>query len=289
MHNHRIEGVTDMQSKLAVIIGGTSGVGKHTAIDLANQNYHVIIVGSRADKGRQAQADISQATGNQAVQLALADLSTKTGVQQFAHQLAAMTDHIDILLNSIGVILPERHLSADGYDLNLVLNYLTHFWTIQALLPLLKHSDQARILLVGALPFVINHAKVSLPDFDAPATSKYNAMTVTAQATAARVLLTLALSERLTATNVTINIFHPGYVPDSNFGAGGSWVSRLAGRILGESFSRKNSPIGAWLATAPELTHTSGHFYDDRLRQVRLSKQYTRSKANDLWRLSSQY
>lgn len=278
-----------MQSKLAVIIGGTSGVGKHTAIDLANQNYHVIIVGSRADKGRQAQADISQATGNQAVQLALADLSTKTGVQQFAHQLAAMTDHIDILLNSIGVMLSERHLSADGYDLNLVLNYLTHFWTIQALLPLLKHSDQARILLVGALPFVINHAKVSLPDFDAPATSKYNAMTVTAQATAARVLLTLALSERLTATNVTINIFHPGYVPDSNFGAGGSWVSRLAGRILGESFSRKNSPIGAWLATAPELTHTSGHFYDDRLRQVRLSKQYTRSKANDLWRLSSQY
>ena len=278
-----------MQSKLAVIIGGTSGVGKHTAIDLANQNYHVIIVGSRADKGRQAQADISQATGNQAVQLALADLSTKTGVQQFTHQLAAMTDHIDILLNSIGVMLPERHLSADGYDLNLVLNYLTHFWTIQALLPLLKHSDQARILLVGALPFVINHAKVSLPDFDAPATSKYNAMTVTAQATAARVLLTLALSERLTATNVTINIFHPGYVPDSNFGAGGSWVSRLAGRILGESFSRKNSPIGAWLATAPELTHTSGHFYDDRLRQVRLSKQYTRSKANDLWRLSSQY
>ncbi|CDN29765.1 short-chain dehydrogenase/reductase SDR [Lactiplantibacillus plantarum] len=281
--------MTDMQSKLAVIIGGTSGVGKHTAIDLANQNYHVIIVGSRADKGRQAQADISQATGNQAVQLALADLSTKTGVQQFAHQLAAMTDHIDILLNSIGVMLPERHLSADGYDLNLVLNYLTHFWTIQALLPLLKHSDQARILLVGALPFVINHAKVSLPDFDAPATSKYNAMTVTAQATAARVLLTLALSERLTATNVTINIFHPGYVPDSNFGAGGSWVSRLTGRILGESFSRKNSPIGAWLATAPELTHTSGHFYDDRLRQVRLSKQYTRSKANDLWRLSSQY
>lgn len=278
-----------MQSKLAVIIGGTSGVGKHTAIDLANQNYHVIIVGSRADKGRQAQADISQATGNQAVQLALADLSTKTGVQQFAHQLAAMTDHIDILLNSIGMMLPERHLSADGYDLNLVLNYLTHFWIIQALLPLLKHSDQARILLVGALPFVINHAKVSLPDFDAPATSKYNAMTVTAQATAARVLLTLALSERLTATNVTINIFHPGYVPDSNFGAGGSWVSRLAGRILGESFSRKNSPIGAWLATAPELTHTSGHFYDDRLRQVRLSKQYTRSKANDLWRLSSQY
>lgn len=278
-----------MQSKLAVIIGGTSGVGKQTAIDLANQNYHVIIVGSRADKGRQAQADISQATGNQAVQLALADLSTKTGVQQFAHQLASMTDHIDILLNSIGVMLPERHLSADGYDLNLVLNYLTHFWIIQALLPLLKHSDQARILLVGALPFVINHAKVSLPDFDAPATSKYNAMTVTAQATAARVLLTLALSERLTATNVTINIFHPGYVPDSNFGAGGSWVSRLAGRILGESFSRKNSPIGAWLATAPELTHTSGHFYDDRLRQVRLSKQYTRSKANDLWRLSSQY
>ncbi|ARW12619.1 SDR family NAD(P)-dependent oxidoreductase [Lactiplantibacillus plantarum] len=278
-----------MQSKLAVIIGGTSGVGKHTAIDLANQNYHVIIVGSRADKGRQAQADISQATGNQAVQLALADLSTKTGVQQFAHQLAAMTDHIDILLNSIGVMLPERHLSADGYDLNLVLNYLTHFWIIQALLPLLKHSDQARILLVGALPFVINHAKVSLPDFDAPATSKYNAMTVTAQATAARVLLTLALSERLAATNVTINIFHPGYVPDSNFGAGGSWVSRLAGRILGESFSRKNSPIGAWLATAPELTHTSGHFYDDRLRQVPLSKQYTRSKANDLWRLSSQY
>ena len=78
----------------------------------------MIIVGSRADKGRHKPILVKQL----AIRLSNWLRRSEYQVQQFAHQLASMTDHIDILLNSIGV-LPERHLSADGYDLNLVLNY----------------------------------------------------------------------------------------------------------------------------------------------------------------------
>ncbi|MEM7333370.1 MAG: SDR family NAD(P)-dependent oxidoreductase, partial [Chloroflexota bacterium] len=52
-----------MTSKTILIPGGTDGIGKATALQLAKPNDTVIIVGRNADKGRRAEQAIAKSTG----------------------------------------------------------------------------------------------------------------------------------------------------------------------------------------------------------------------------------
>ena len=66
--------------KVAVIIGGNSGVGKRTALDLARQDVNIIIVARNTNKGQQVVQSIRQQTGNSDIQFIAADLTTESAV-----------------------------------------------------------------------------------------------------------------------------------------------------------------------------------------------------------------
>ncbi|MCF7523453.1 hypothetical protein L3X07_09740 [Levilactobacillus brevis] len=73
-------------------------------------------------------------TGNSDTQFIAADLTTESAVTFLASQLALRLDRIDILVSFLGVLTTDQQLTPDGYDQSFVLNYLTHFWLINALL-----------------------------------------------------------------------------------------------------------------------------------------------------------
>lgn len=275
-----------ISEKIALVIGGNSGVGKKTAIDLAKEGLKLIIVGSNKLKTEAACKEIVKESQNKNVTSLSFDLSTKKGVEELYRIITQKVSQIDILISSVGVMFSDLKLSQDGYDLNLVLNYLTHFWIIQEFLPLLKKSKQGRILLVGAVPLAINHSKVSLPDFKTDKQAKYKMMSVISSATAARYLLMLYWSQRLINTNITINIFHPGYVTDSNLGNADSWISKQLGKAIGLIFSKKDQPIGAYLSSDPQLANTSGKFFNEKGKIVKLSKSYSSTMAEELYRIT---
>ena len=126
--------------KIALIIGGNSGVGKKTAQDLAQENYRIMIVARNREKGEQVVQQLQQTTRNSDISFIQADLSTKEAVTKLSRVLSENVDHVDVLVSSIGIMQPTQQLTKDGYDQNFVLNYLTHFWLINALLPLVKKS-----------------------------------------------------------------------------------------------------------------------------------------------------
>ncbi|WP_339101876.1 SDR family NAD(P)-dependent oxidoreductase [Candidatus Enterococcus clewellii] len=233
-----------MTNKVALIIGGNSGVGKKTAQDLTQKNYRILIVGRNEQKGKQVVQQLNQLNSNSQVFFLQADLSTKAAVNDLAKRLADLVDHIDVLVSSVGILEETQVLTEEGYDQNFVLNYLAHFWLINALLPLLKKSSQGRILLVGALPIIIRHLKVQVPQ-PVPSKEGYSGMVITGQALAGRLLLTKKLSKRLQDTKVTVNIFHPGNIPDSDYGStSSSLFLNLMGSLLAK-LSKKNRSIGA--------------------------------------------
>ncbi|MDH6364839.1 NAD(P)-dependent dehydrogenase (short-subunit alcohol dehydrogenase family) [Enterococcus sp. PF1-24] len=266
---------------IALIAGGTSGVGKRTAIDLAERDFEIILIGRNKKKGEEIKRELQEKTQNSAIAFYAADLSTKAGV---ATRLKADLNQIDVLVSTVGVMLPELHLTADGYDQNFVLNYLTHFWLINQLLPLLKKSAQGRILLVGAMPFAINHAKVKLPTLQTKS-NKYSQMPVVGEATVGKTLLVLKLSEMLKDSPITVNIFQPGYVPDSSYGADTGGLMQIFGKIMGR-FSKIDASIGAELATAKDLASISGKFFNEKRAIVPLSSKYTLAMAQAWWELS---
>lgn len=272
------------RSKVAVISGGTSGVGKKTAVDLAKKNITTIILGRNKEKGSRVKNEIIKESGNANVEFYPVDLCSLNEIKKFRRDLETKYDRIDILVSAAGVMHPDLKLTQDGYDQNFVINYLAHFWMINEMLPLLKSSKQGRILLVGAIPFVINRSKVELPKLERGA--KYSGFKIAGESTISRVLLTVALSEKLKGTPITANIFHPGYVTDSNFGADSSWLAKLLGSIAGTLFSKKNPSIGMELALDPTLSATSGRLFNETKKIIPLSSNYNKALADELWRFS---
>lgn len=270
--------------KVAVISGGTSGVGKKTALDLAKRNINIVILGSNKEKGSRVKDEIVKKSGNANVEFYPVDLCSLDEIKKFRSNLETKYGHIDILVSAAGVMFSDLKLTKEGYDQNFAINYLAHFWMINEMLPLLENSGQGRILLVGAIPFVINRSKVELPKLERA--TKYNGFKIAGEATISRVLLTVALSEKLKGTPVTANIFHPGYVTDSNFGADSSWFMKLLGSIAGTLFSKKNPPIGMELALDPALSTTSGQLFNEKGEIIPLSPKYTKALADELWRFS---
>ncbi|GLX69360.1 SDR family NAD(P)-dependent oxidoreductase [Paenibacillus glycanilyticus] len=276
-HKHRI----------AVVSGGTSGVGKKTAMDLAKNKVEVILLGRDKARGNRVRDDIIKESGNGNVTFYPIDLSSLDEIRGFRRVLEAKYEFIDILVSAAGVMFNELKLTREHHDQNFVVNYLSHFWLINELIPLLKQAEQGRVLIVGALPFFINHSKVELPTPTATDNgTKYSGLKVVGQSLVAKVLLTVALREQLKDTSVTVNMFHPGYVTDSNYGADSSWLAKRLGALAGLLLSKKNKPVGMELALDPKLAKVSGQLFNEKQQIVPLSAKYTKEKADELWAFS---
>jgi len=268
------------QTKIAIVAGGTSGVGKRTAIDLAKKHVHVIIIGSNLQKGTLVRQEIINEIPDANLELIQADLSRRENVTQLAIQLTNQLDHLDILVTTLGGLFPKYQETVDRLDLNTVINYWSHYWLITALQPLLAQSVQGRVLVVGALPAIINSVTPHLPNIH-PQQTHYNSTVVSGETLMARVLLVIGLANQWQDTSITINLFHPGNIPDSGYGSDSSWWFKLLGQILAH-FSTKNSDVGSRLALEPEFAQQSGHFFDDKAQPRPINRKYTLSLAKAL-------
>ncbi len=75
---------TSMQGKVCLVTGANSGIGKATALGLAHMGATVIIVCRDRARGEEAQREIKTKSGNDAVDLLLADLSSQQSIRQLA-------------------------------------------------------------------------------------------------------------------------------------------------------------------------------------------------------------
>ncbi|MCG7338937.1 SDR family NAD(P)-dependent oxidoreductase [Staphylococcus sp. ACRSN] len=280
-------------NKIAVITGGTSGVGKKTAIDLAKNNMTILLIGRNKEKGKQAKEEIIQLTGNTQVTFYSVDLTSKEDIDVFSNKLQSKIERVDILVNAAGAFLKKEEQTKNGYNKNFVVNYLGHFWLTESLLPLLKQSEQGRILTVGGLPMLINRGKKNFPSFQQICSNQSNMII---EALTAKVLYTKALSRRLSETSVTVNIFHPGFVTDSNYASPHSFIGSLSYKIFGKLlgmvfnvFSETNPKIGLKLALDKNLSTTTGKFFNEKGKIIQLSSQYTEEKIRSIVQFSQRF
>jgi NAD(P)-dependent dehydrogenase (short-subunit alcohol dehydrogenase family) len=117
----------DLQGKIALVTGGTSGIGKVTAIELARRGAHVVVVGRDRERGAQALAEITAASGSTAVEGLFGDLSSQQGVRELAARFLATHDRLHILVNNAGIVTRSRTLTVDGQESTFAVNFLTPF------------------------------------------------------------------------------------------------------------------------------------------------------------------
>ncbi|WP_342610454.1 hypothetical protein [Staphylococcus hsinchuensis] len=109
-------------------------------------------------------------------------------------------------------------------------------------------------------------------------------------ALSSKVLYTLALSQKLQGTSVTANLFHPGYVSDSNLLLPKSKIGKFGYKILiFKVFSEPNPDVGKKLVLDTDLSQTSGKFFNEKREIVPLSNKYSQDKIDQIFAHSKQF
>jgi NAD(P)-dependent dehydrogenase (short-subunit alcohol dehydrogenase family) len=181
---------------IALITGGTAGIGRHIAEKLAEAGASVLVTGRDPERGLSAAREL----GGEFVAV---DHSTGAGNLAFAEALAERGVKLDILVNNVGAIAqPTQSFTSEGYDLLLAVNYLAPVTLTNALLPLL--APDVRIVNVVSSAFTMHTGD----PFTEPAT--YTAIGAYARAKQLTLLATMSLARRLQQTPARVNAVNPG-------------------------------------------------------------------------------
>jgi retinol dehydrogenase 12 len=252
-----------MQGKICLITGGTNGIGKSTAQELARRGATVVIVGRNAEKTAQVVEEIRAASGNNAVDSLLADLSSQQEVRRLADEFKSKYSHLHILINNAGAVFMQRELSADGIEMTFALNHLAYFLLTNALLDTIKASAPARIINVSSDAH--SGGRIEFDNLQGERDYSFNSY---GNSKLANILFTMELARRLEGSRVTVNALHPGFV-STGFGKNNPGllmkVIRAVVPLIARS-SAKGAETSIYLASSPEVEKITGKYlYDSKV------------------------
>jgi NAD(P)-dependent dehydrogenase (short-subunit alcohol dehydrogenase family) len=262
-----------------VVTGGTSGVGRAVAIELAKKGYSVVILGRDSIKARETAVELRNA-GAPRADFLTGDLSSLQDVRRLADELRVRFSPIAALVNNAGALFLRRQLSRDGFEMTWALNHLAYFLLTTLLLDVIVRTSTARIVNVASEA----HAKGRI-DFDDPC--RVTGPAAYSQSKLANVMFTRSLSGRLQGTNVTANAIHPGRVA-SRFGANNGWVWRVARPFVHRNAitPEDSAPAVTRLLLDPSLAKVSGRYFDRSEETEPAPQAFDDGLCEQLWVLS---
>jgi NAD(P)-dependent dehydrogenase (short-subunit alcohol dehydrogenase family) len=247
---------------VVVITGGNAGIGKETAVGLAEQGANVIITSRDPERGANAVADIRERSGSDTVEALRLDLASLSSIRSFATELLGRTERIDVLVDNAGGVLGKRGETEDGFETTFGVNHLGHFLLTSLLLDQLRASAPARVVVVSS--HAHKQARKGLDFDDLQSERRYKPFDAYSKSKLANIYFARELARRLEGTGVTANSLHPGFVA-SRFARDGDlgWMGNI-GMPLARPFAISQeagarTPI--YLASSPDVDDTSGLYF----------------------------
>jgi NAD(P)-dependent dehydrogenase (short-subunit alcohol dehydrogenase family) len=246
-----------LEEQRILVTGSTDGLGRRVAGELAARGAGVLLHGRDRGKVDAAAREVGAEAG------LVADLSRLEDVRR----LAGEAGELDTLVNNAGVIEPERRESADGFELTLAVNYLSHFLLTGLLLPRLR--EPSRIVNVASI------GQAPLDFEDLMLERRYDGYIAYAQSKLAQILFTVELAERLAGRDVTVNALHPATLMNT----------KMVLDTLGSARSSVEEGMEAVLrlVTDPGLDGVSGRFFDGLREAAAHQQAYDADARRRLW------
>ena len=273
---------TDMvRKKVALVTGGTSGIGLSLLPFLLQANYRIYFIGRNAAKGKEIETKLNDeynknnSTSNNPrendnpnkvatfVQLDLSDLdSVKAFAIKFREEIEPK---LDLLANIGGMMVPTRQtIPKYGYEKTLAVNYLSAYILSTELTPALcnaaSNENKSRIVNIGGVGLDYRTDLEDLASIKSP--KKYDGMAVAVKTLHLKTVLTEILAERFKDKNITVNSFNPGTVK-GNITRDMNFVMRTLMSIV-QLFWSSTSANGIHLTTSDDVVNITGHYFDKK-------------------------
>lgn len=242
--------------KTIVVTGVTSGIGFEITRELLKQGHRVISGARNMKKARQVKAELIKNTENALIDFFEVDFANFESVKQFAGNISANYNAIDVLINNAGTWEVEFKETVNGIETNLQVNHLSPMLLTLELIPLLLKAKNARIINTSSGA----HRRdiLNLEDLEFRR-SPYNGVASYSQSKLLNILFSIELTNRLKNTNIIVNTVHPGYVKTALFDKMGKrdWEG-----IPDASLGAKSA---LYAALSPDIEGTSGlYIYLDK-------------------------
>lgn len=203
--------------KLILITGATDGIGKITALKLAEKGHHIIVHGRNKTKAQRVVAELKQASHNQQIDYLIADLFSMAAIAKLAQTFQQRYDHLDVLINNAGAVLNDKRFeTVDGFEGTMALNVLAPLLLTQLLLPALQAAPEGRVINMSSGTHRM--ARPNMADLDLKQVASGQQRYGISKLFVIWNTQHLAhLLQQAGITNVTVNVSHPGAVA-TNFG-----------------------------------------------------------------------
>ena len=274
--------------RVSLVTGGTGGIGRAVALQLARGGDRVLFVGCNAERGAQVLSELREARPEADHIFFPADLSLLAETARVAKEAARHIKRLDAVVFCAGILSTVPEWTAEGLERNFVLNYLTRYLLARLTLPALIQSPSGRLVLVS------NAGKYgdSLNFDDLQHRQGKPGIRVAGRTQFANDLLAVEIAARLRGTRVEATCVFPGIVDTDVFrnARGLPWVAhipmQMMQRLIGLSPEvAAQTPV--FLAQSEQATLTGGHFYGPKLKPRKVPARSQRpERRRELWSAS---
>ncbi|SDD08447.1 SDR family NAD(P)-dependent oxidoreductase [Glycomyces harbinensis] len=251
-----VEGI-DLKGRTAVVTGGYSGIGLETTRALARAGARVVVPARRPEL---AAANLAGIDGAEADDLDLSDLDS---VRAFADRWLATGEHIDVLVNSAGVMACPETRTGPGWELQFATNHLGHFALVNRLRPVL---DGARVVSVSSGGHGNSPIRWDDPHFE----QGYDRWLAYGQSKTANVLFAVELDRLGQSSGLRAFALHPGailtplqrHIPEAEQREMG-WMDEDGNPPDYFKNTEQGAATQTWAATSPQLDGLGGVYLED--------------------------
>jgi NAD(P)-dependent dehydrogenase (short-subunit alcohol dehydrogenase family) len=275
----------NMIKKTCLITGGNSGIGKQTAIQLAQLGFNVIIGVRDLKRGENALAEIKEISDKNDIRLLQIDMSSKNSILKASQELKNKIEKLDVLIHNAAdfdIAREQPEKSVDGIETIWATNHIGPILLTNSVMDLIKNSEQGRIITIASQGLVM-HPKLSVdlkdPEFENRTFSVPNAYY---QSKLAQVMYTYWLSEQLKDTNITVNCIRV-----TNVKVDTSRYPNISGFMkflysIKSRFSISPEEMAktyTYLASSSDINSVTGKYFNEKNKTV-TSSLYSMKKEN---------
>lgn len=197
------------KKKLAVITGADGGMGTEITRAVARAGYRVVMACYNPAKAEVRRRMLVEETGNAGIEVRGIDLASLESVAAFANRLLEQGERISLLMNNAGTMETGLHITNDGLERTVSVNYVGPYLLTRKLLPLM--GEGSRVVNMVSCTYAIG--KLDFPDFFLRGKKgAFWRIPIYSNTKLALTLFTIDLARRVKERGIVVNAADPGIV-----------------------------------------------------------------------------